>query len=356
MSGCAARPSRQTNGDAGPALTQNSAMTSGAANPAVSASMIAKTRAARTPAPSSAGGVDPVRLGIGALRQDHRPQPQRGQPEGEVEPEDRPPVPQADERAADDRPQGERQAGHGRPDADGPVPAALVGVQVPQHRQGARLARGGAQSHDGPPGDQHAGIRRHGTQHRSGAEDAGPGQHDELAAELVADHPARQHHARERQRVGADHPLQGGHPRVQGGLHAAQRDAHDRVVEERQEQHDHEDRQREWLPAVRHRRRHTGPGRPQRRSSHGMASLTCELHPAASAAGPLQPRGASPARPGLFARLPGRWRPGRLDRDLGLAEAAGTPYRPGPADDHDRGERGARAGVPAYPVRQEDQR
>ena len=234
-------------------------MTSGAANPAVSASMIAKTRAASTPAPSSAPAVSTrYRTGIGALRQDHRRQHQGGQPEDEVEPEDRPPVPQADERAADDRPQGERQAGHGRPDADGPVPAALIGVQVPQHRQGARLARGGAQSHDGPPGDQHAGIRRHGTQHGSGAEDPGPGQHDDLAAELVTDHPARQHHAREREGVGAHHPLQRGHPRVQGGLHAAQGDAHDRVVEERQEQQRAQHRESQGPPAAAGGRRSRG--------------------------------------------------------------------------------------------------
>src|SRR5580658_846717 len=68
------------------------------------------------------------------------------------------------------------------------------------------------------------------------AEHRGPGQHDLLPAELVPDHPAGQHQAREGQRVGADDPLQLGRARTQVGIHLPQRDADHRVVEEGQEQ------------------------------------------------------------------------------------------------------------------------
>ena len=84
--------------------------------------------------------------------------------------------------------------------------------------------------------------------------DPGPDQHDPLAAELVTDHAEREHHGSERQRVRADHPLQLRDAGAQVNLHAAQRHADHRVVQEGQEQDRAEHGQRERAPAVaRHR-------------------------------------------------------------------------------------------------------
>jgi hypothetical protein len=124
------------------------------------------------------------------------------------------------------------------------VPGLLIGIEVPEHGQGARLAGRRAQSHDGTAADQHPGIGRQRTQHRTRAEHPGTHEHDLLSAELVAHHPEGQHRAGEGQRVRADYPLQGQHARVQVRLHAAEPDAHDRVVQERQEEQRTQDGQR----------------------------------------------------------------------------------------------------------------
>ena len=86
------------------------------------------------------------------------------------------------------------------------------------------------------PGDERLHVRGERAQHRAGAEDTDPGQHDLLTAELVPDHPAGQHDAGEGEGVGADDPLQVGHVRLEAGLDVAQRHADHGVVEERQEE------------------------------------------------------------------------------------------------------------------------
>ena len=59
--------------------------------------------------------------------------------------------------------------------------------------------------------------------------------------------PARQHQAREEERVGVDHPLQARHARVERRLHIAERHRHDRRVEEGQEEDGAEGRERPAL-------------------------------------------------------------------------------------------------------------
>src|SRR5262249_45889143 len=179
---------------------------------------------------------DPRRARVGALRHDDRGDEQRGQPEEQVEPEDAAPVPRADDGAADHRAERQREPGDPRPDPDRTRACALVGVDVPEHRQRARFACRGPQAHDGAPRDQHRGVRREGAEHGARAEHPRAGQHDLLAAELVPDHPAGQHDAGEREGISTDDPLQLPDACLQVGLQAAERDAHHGVVEERQEQ------------------------------------------------------------------------------------------------------------------------
>ena len=180
--------------------------------------------------------VHAVRLRVGTFRQHERRHGQGGQAESQVEPEDPTPVPGTDQDAPDDRAQRERQPGHAGPDADRPGPLASSGIEMPQHRQCPGLTGRGAQPHDRPPGDQHRCGRGQRGQYRACAEHGRAGQHHSLAAELVGDHAEGEHGAGEGQRVGADHPLQVRHARVQIALHTAQPDAHDRVVQEGQEQ------------------------------------------------------------------------------------------------------------------------
>ncbi len=180
--------------------------------------------------------VNPARSLVGALRQHPGRDDQRGQAEGHVEPEDPPPAPRPDQRPAQDRPEREREPGYRGPYPEGAVAAALVRVELPDHRQRAGLARRRPQPHDRACRDQHPGARRDRCQRRARAVDAGSDQHDLLAAELIAQHPEGQHEAGERQGVGPDHPLERGDAGVQVRLDAGQGDADDRVVEEGQEQ------------------------------------------------------------------------------------------------------------------------
>ena len=190
-------------------------MTSGAANPAVSASMIANTRAARTAAPISAPAVS-TRCASGSALSGRimAPSTSAASPKTRLNqkmarqfhtPTSAPPTTGPSARA--------------RPD---------TAAQTPMARSRLRRSVYRCRSIDSVPGSLAAApspmtarpaistpVRRQGAQDRPGAKDAGPGQHDDLAAQLVADHPAREHHAREGQRVGPDDPLQGGDPCVQ---------------------------------------------------------------------------------------------------------------------------------------------
>ncbi len=117
-------------------------------------------RGQRSRAEEGPGDIHPVCIGIRTLGQHHAGHSEGREAEGEVEPENAAPAPQADQRAPDDGASCQRESGHCRPHTDGPVAAALVGVELTQHRQRAGLAGGSAQPHDGPAGDQHGGVRR----------------------------------------------------------------------------------------------------------------------------------------------------------------------------------------------------
>src|SRR5438477_441105 len=63
----------------------------------------------RTGAEHGASQIDPARLRVGALGQDHGRYDQRGQAEGHVEPENPPPAPRPDQCPAQDRAERERE-------------------------------------------------------------------------------------------------------------------------------------------------------------------------------------------------------------------------------------------------------
>src|SRR4029077_6306593 len=180
--------------------------------------------------------IDPARLRVGALGQDPGRYDQRGQAEGHVEQENPPPAPRPDQRPAQDRAEREREPGYRGPDTERAVAAAFISIELPDHRQRAGLPRRRPYPHDRPGRNQYPDAGSGGGQRGAGAVHTRSGQHDLLAAELIAQHPAGQHETGERQGVGPDHPLQRGASAVQVLLNAGQRDADHRVVEESQEQ------------------------------------------------------------------------------------------------------------------------
>jgi hypothetical protein len=144
----------------------------------------------------------------------------------------------------------ERDSGHCCPPAQRPGPGPVRRVQVPDHRQGARLAGSRPEPHHRAAGDEDRDRVRRGRQHRAAEEDDDADQHHPLAAELISHHAEAEHRPGEGQRVRADHPLQRGNAGVQVTLDVAERHADDRVVQEGQEQHDAEDGQGDGAPAM----------------------------------------------------------------------------------------------------------
>ena len=212
-------------------------------SPSITAKVSAET--AITPA-ARPPDVQLPALRVGALGERPRRGGERREAEHEVEPEDAAPAAGVrDEKAAEDRPGRERDAGHRRPDAESARPRAGVGIDLTDQRQRPRLASRGSDAHHDAAGDQ--GVRgvRQGPDERARAEEHDPAEHHLLAAEKIAERAADQHQPGEREHVAVDDPLEAGHAAQQRLLHVGQRDADDRVVEERQEQDCTEGRQRE---------------------------------------------------------------------------------------------------------------
>ena len=172
--------------------------------------------------------------------------------EAQVEPEDRPPARESDQRATDDRPERQGQARDGGPDPERIGAGCTIGVHVPDDRQRPGLARRGADAHDDATGDEPVHVARQRGHDGSAAEDGDAGEHDPLSTEDVTEHPRRQHEAGEGQCVPVDDPLQRRDAGVQVALDVGQPDADDGVVEEGEE----EDRRTRWPGPV--------PARPNR--------------------------------------------------------------------------------------------
>ncbi len=198
-------------------------------------------------AEDEAEDIDPTSLAVRCLGDGDRGHDERDDPEAQVEPEDGPPTGEADEEATDDRAEGEGKAGHGGPHAECIGAGLPVGVDVPDDRQGARLARRGADAHDHAAGDEPIDVPRQGGHDGATTEDGHAREHHALAAQDVAEHPGGEHEAGERQRVAVDDPLQRGDTGVQIALDVGETDADDGVVEEREEEDPAQRGERELL-------------------------------------------------------------------------------------------------------------
>ena len=153
--GSALRFSITTNATKATAAVANSNSIHQVPKPAFSPSITAKvTAVTATGSGHETRDVERPPLRIGALVQRSGCRHEREQPEREVEPEDPAPAGAGDEDPAEHRPERERDPGDRRPDAECPRPLAVVRVDLPDQRQRARLARGGADAHHDAPGDQ----------------------------------------------------------------------------------------------------------------------------------------------------------------------------------------------------------
>ena len=201
--------------------------------------MTANEAAESAPAPRrNPGEVEAVASRVGALGQDQRRAGERDETEEQVEPEDGAKRVQPNQHAADQRTHRERQAGDSRPHPEHLGPRPPLGIQVADHREGARLGGRCAEAHDHPARNEDVGARRQRGDDRAAAEEDDPRQHDLLAAELVAERAEDQHEAGEDQGVTVDHPLQLADAGVKPHLHVGKGDADDGVVHEGQEQHE----------------------------------------------------------------------------------------------------------------------
>ncbi len=149
--------------------------------------------------------------------------------------------------AADDRPQGQREARDRGPHAERVGPSLTVRVHVPDDGQGAGLAGRGADPHDDAAGDEPVDVPRQRRHDGATAEDGHADEHDALAAEDVPEHAGHQHETGEGQGIAVDHPLQGRDAGVEIALDIGQADADDRVVQEGEKQDTAQRGQRERL-------------------------------------------------------------------------------------------------------------
>ena len=231
------------------------------------------------------------------------------------------------------------------------------------------------------PSDEQVDAVRERRDEGAGAEAGDPGEQHLLAAEDVAERAAAQHQRREREHVAVDDPLQARHPGPQRGLHVGERDADDRVVEERQEEdradggqsetpgesrmpsgHRPDDtRRRVGSADDRRRRRRQGRLAGRRRRSRRPRPRACgpgrrrsagRPAPVAPAIGDAEPSVAVAAQPGdgVAARAGrprpvvgarGCRRPGRCPRSSAASSASAARSRPRP------GRRGSRRRAPA---------
>jgi hypothetical protein len=148
----------------------------------------------------------------------------------DVDPEDPVPVDSFRDRAADDRPKGNREAGEAAVDAEDRC-SPLGGERLRQDRQAQRQDHGAAEALDRACADQHrrarresASRRRRGEQNESQTEESPP-------AETVAERGGADNSCGDGDVVGVDRPLQVREADVQRFLDARQRSRDNQCVE-----------------------------------------------------------------------------------------------------------------------------
>ena len=118
---------------------------------------------------------------------------------------------------------------------------------MPDDRERAGLGRRSADAHDDAPDDQDRRRRGERRDEAAAAEERNPAEQELLPSEDVTERPTGQHQGGEREHVAVDDPLQARDAGLQRRLHVRERDADDRVVEEREEEDEADGREREAL-------------------------------------------------------------------------------------------------------------
>ena len=180
-------------------------------NPVSGKAIKPKATPARPAKASSAPGqsMPRRRLGIDAFRQTAPGDPEGGEAEHRVDEEDRLPGQVIDDPAAQQRADGGGDGGEARPGADGAAAFALGKGGADQGQRTGNEQRRADALHR-PRGDQLRGIAREAAAQRGQAEQGDAGDEDAAPAQPVAGGAAHQQEGREAERVGVDHPLQGG--------------------------------------------------------------------------------------------------------------------------------------------------
>jgi hypothetical protein len=148
-----------------------------------------------------------------------------------------------DDRAADQRAEGDAEAGDARPRADR-QPALLGGEDVGEQGQRQRGHDRGADALDAAGGDQRRGRGRECRSGRGRREHREPDHEHAPAPEPITERGSGQQQNRVRQRVRVDRPLQRLDRGAEVGADGRQCGGDDQVVEHDHEQRDRHDRER----------------------------------------------------------------------------------------------------------------
>ncbi len=217
-------------------------------------------------------GVQPAGPGRAGLGYEARGADEGGQPDRQVEPEDRPPADTLDEHPAHHRAHRHRDAHDRAPDSYGPGTLAGRGEGVGDDGHGHRVEHRGTDRLDDAEGDEPAEVGRQSAQQRAEGEESQAGLEDAAAAEPVPGGAGEHQQRGQHDQVGVGGPLQPGQRTVQIALHGGQCHVEHRVVEVAEEDTRATDRQHQRaLPAGEFRL--SGHSRAQLLSQWAMAPV-----------------------------------------------------------------------------------
>jgi hypothetical protein len=158
-------------------------------------------------------------------------QPQSGEPDRQIDQEDRAPSGQRDQRTAEEGARGQRQARACRPHRNRAAARLRIGIGMVEQRQRVRHQDGGRQALHAARRDQDRRVRRQRASKRRRGEQRKTRHENVSRAEAVAERAGREDERRECNRVGADHPLQFRNAAAQRGADRVQRGVDDGDVE-----------------------------------------------------------------------------------------------------------------------------